>query len=180
MSPSSQLVEPPQGHRAAEIGVPYVGDPWHGYANPAYDALWATFVDLDMPVCAHIGSSSQTTPRFRGPGSTLRDFMDTFLDSANTVGLLIAAGIFERFPKLRLVVPCHGYFSGRHVSAVGYVTRQPIESRRPSDTGIPIDTSRPIAREIVVRSNITRARFRVVRLNPSTLLRSHFPNTRMS
>jgi predicted TIM-barrel fold metal-dependent hydrolase len=91
------------GHRAAQIGVPYVGDVRNGYANQAYDALWAAFVDLDMPVCAHIGSASLTSPRFRGPGSTLRDFMDTFLDSANAVLQFIAAGIFERFPKLRLV-----------------------------------------------------------------------------
>ena len=89
------------GARAAQIAAPYIGEENHGYVNPAYDRLWDAFVDLDVPVTMHIGSGL-ATPRYRGPGATMHDFMDTFLDSADTVRDFICGGIFERHSTLRL------------------------------------------------------------------------------
>lgn len=90
------------GHRAVQIPAPYAGDVKYGYCNPVFDKLWAACVDLEVPVCMHIGSGFSTA-RYRGPGATMHDFMETFLDSASIVRDFIAAGIFERFPKLKLV-----------------------------------------------------------------------------
>ncbi|MGH9037175.1 MAG: amidohydrolase family protein, partial [Acidimicrobiia bacterium] len=89
------------GTRAAQIAVPYVGEVKHGYANPEYDRLWRTFVDLDVPVTMHIGTGC-SKPRYRGLGATMHDFMDTFADTQDVVRDFICGGIFDRFPTLRL------------------------------------------------------------------------------
>ncbi|MHB8664767.1 MAG: amidohydrolase family protein [Acidimicrobiales bacterium] len=80
-------------------------------ANRAWDPLWEICADLDMPVHFHIGSSN-TAMDFYGKyfwpsqdeyvkpaigGSML------FLNSARVVINTVFAGIFDRFPKLRMV-----------------------------------------------------------------------------
>jgi predicted TIM-barrel fold metal-dependent hydrolase len=90
------------GHRAVQVAAPYCGDVKYGYSSPEYDVLWAAAASLNKPICMHIGSGASSA-RYRGPGATLHDFMDTFLDSADIVRDFIGAGIFERHPTLNLV-----------------------------------------------------------------------------
>jgi predicted TIM-barrel fold metal-dependent hydrolase len=90
------------GVPAAQLAVPYTGDLKHGYMNADYDRLWAAFVDLDVTIAVHIGTG-MSGARYRGPGATIHDFMDTFADTQNIVRDFIGGGIFDRFPSLRLV-----------------------------------------------------------------------------
>ena len=76
------------------------------YDNREYDAVWATAQDLDMPLSLHIGTNR--------PSGALGNFD---LDSANqspmgranidhwvrmSLSSIIFAGVFDRFPKLRV------------------------------------------------------------------------------
>jgi predicted TIM-barrel fold metal-dependent hydrolase len=91
------------GARAVQIAAPYVGEHPYGYRDPEYDRLWAAVVELGVPVATHIGTG-KPKGRFRGPGKILCDFMATFNDSPNLVIETISAGVFVRFPELKLAV----------------------------------------------------------------------------
>ncbi len=91
------------GARALQIAAPYVGEIEYGYRNSEYDRLWAAAIELGVPVTMHIGSG-KPKGRFRGPGMVMCDFMATFNDSPDLVVEFISAGIFERFPDLKLAV----------------------------------------------------------------------------
>jgi aminocarboxymuconate-semialdehyde decarboxylase len=81
-----------------------------------FDALWEAAQSLDMPVVLHplmdgpAACMFQQTPRFK-------NLYGRTIDSTVTATQLILAGVFDRFPKLRLVL-VHGggflpYQSGR-------------------------------------------------------------------
>ena len=70
--------------REAGLRAIYPGTPpeWTGlppYAHPRYEALWATAVELDMPIDFHLGNG--------GP---------------EVCAQMICTGVFERHPKLRV------------------------------------------------------------------------------
>ena len=84
-------------------GIPAVED----YDSPVYDKVWATSVELDMPISVHILTSSkpnkaavlQEAPR----GVKLNKFHHNYKSCQDIIGLFIYTGVFDRHPELKLV-----------------------------------------------------------------------------
>ena len=73
------------------------------YDHPMYEPLWAAAQDLDMPLSLHVG-----TYRWR-PGTNpnvvaqdIVDFTNRECDARNAIAAMIYAGVFERYPTLRM------------------------------------------------------------------------------
>jgi predicted TIM-barrel fold metal-dependent hydrolase len=73
------------------------------YDHPSYEPLWAAAQDLDMPLSLHVG-----TYRWR-PGMNPNDasqdiveFTNRECDVRNAIAAMIYAGVFERYPRLKV------------------------------------------------------------------------------
>lgn len=84
-------------------GAALTGDPTGGrsYADPEFDRLWAELCDLDITVTMHLGGR---IPRFGEKQHFLADMVMSKLSMAEPVAIAIYNGIFQRFPKLRMVI----------------------------------------------------------------------------
>ena|SRR5487761_182578 len=82
----------------AELGVP-------DYWDSRYDPLWAAISDAELPVCCHIGLNTQLEAvAERDPTPQKGIFVPmTGLSAAEAMGMWLLTGIFERFPKLKVV-----------------------------------------------------------------------------
>jgi predicted TIM-barrel fold metal-dependent hydrolase len=81
--------------------IPVAPLPPHGYDEPVYDPLWAAAQDLDVPLAFHIGTVRNRSAR---DGMNTRAGLATqhkFIDEA--IARMIFGGVFERFPRLRVV-----------------------------------------------------------------------------
>jgi predicted TIM-barrel fold metal-dependent hydrolase len=76
-------------------GIPPTAD----WDDPMYDPLWATAVELDLPVSFHILTSGN--PRWRG--TNMNGFLGIIHANQDIIGMLILGGVFERHPDLRMV-----------------------------------------------------------------------------
>lgn len=77
------------------------GDP-HGerqYRDPEFDPLWATAVDLDMPITFHLGAR---TSRFKDKTNFLPDIPMGKPAMLEMVNIMLYSGVFDRFPDLRI------------------------------------------------------------------------------
>ena len=94
--------------RAAKMGMAggmISARPMLRYDHPAYDRLWATAQDLDMPLSLHTG-----THRWRpgidvvGPQASKGpvEFGNRDAPPRECIGAMIYSGVFERYPKLRV------------------------------------------------------------------------------
>ena len=96
-------------HRAAQMGL--VGAmiavrPMLRYDHPAYERLWASAQDLDMPLSLHTGGL-----RWR-PGMDISNaggqdpiaFPNRDGNPRECIAAMIFSGVFERYPKLRVGV----------------------------------------------------------------------------
>jgi predicted TIM-barrel fold metal-dependent hydrolase len=87
---------------SAGQGAALTGDPGgaRSYADPEWDVLWATLQDLDITVTMHLGGR---IPRFGDKRYFLADMPMSKVAMIEPVGIFIFNGIFQKFPKLRLV-----------------------------------------------------------------------------
>ncbi|CAM9628771.1 unnamed protein product [Phaeothamnion confervicola] len=89
------------------VGMMMPGHPVQGdYDKPEYDALWECAVDLDMPLAFHILTSSDgSIDSVLAPkrGHPLGGFLNIIRAVQDVVCLFTLTGIFERFPKLKMV-----------------------------------------------------------------------------
>ncbi len=90
------------------VGMMMTGNPQHeDYDHPDYDALWQCAVDLDMPLCFHILTmkghdvASAFKPE-RGPAAL--GFLNIIRGVQDIMGIFVFSGVFERFPKLKMVI----------------------------------------------------------------------------
>jgi predicted TIM-barrel fold metal-dependent hydrolase len=81
-----------------ELGMP---DYWEG----RYDPLWAAISDADLPICCHIGMNTMIEGLARrDPTPQKGIFVPAVAMSSNeAMGMWLLTGIFERFPKLKVV-----------------------------------------------------------------------------
>lgn len=90
------------------VGMMMPGDPQiEDYDKPYYDPLWECAADLQMPVCFHIlTSKSSSTQVIFGKvrGSRINGFMNIIRGVQDIVGLFVLGGVFDRHPKLKLVI----------------------------------------------------------------------------
>jgi predicted TIM-barrel fold metal-dependent hydrolase len=85
------------------------------YDNPAYDPFWAAACDLDVPLSLHIGTGGSHSPAMtlmkglakldeNSPGlGRVTSYVYLAADIQQSLYVLSATGVLERFPKLRLV-----------------------------------------------------------------------------
>jgi predicted TIM-barrel fold metal-dependent hydrolase len=117
-------------------GAALTGDPTGGrsYAAPEYDRLWAELCDLDITVTMHLGGR---IPRFGEKQHFLADMVMSKLCMAEPVAIAIFSGIFQRFPKLRLVIAESGVgwmawmaeYMDRTWEKQRYWTESPLQER---------------------------------------------------
>jgi uncharacterized protein len=88
-----------QGFRGVMMpGEPAVED----YDSPVYDKVWATAVELNLPLSFHIltsRGSSLGPPR----GPRINAFLSIIRANQDIMGVFIFGGVFDRFPDLKIV-----------------------------------------------------------------------------
>jgi len=87
------------------------------YADPAFDRLWAVAVAVDVPLSLHIGTYRANPERHAAPvipgaqSATPKPAQTAFATADHWVrqalGDIIFSGVFERFPRLRIVSAEH-------------------------------------------------------------------------
>lgn len=86
-----------QGFKAVMMsGQPGEAD----YDDPMYDRLWATAVELDLPLCFHVLTGAAYAGH-RGP--KINGLLNIVRSCQDIIGMLIFSGVFERFPGLKVV-----------------------------------------------------------------------------
>ncbi|MFN0028029.1 MAG: amidohydrolase family protein [Acidimicrobiales bacterium] len=87
------------------VGMMMPGDPIHeDFDHPDYDALWECATDLDLPICFHILTSRNGSIDAATRGHALNGFLGIIRAVQDVVGMMTLGGVFERNPKLKLVV----------------------------------------------------------------------------
>jgi len=82
----------------AELGLP-------DYWDKRYDPLWRKIQEVDLPICLHIGLNTQMEGLARRDPTPQKGIFvgAVALSTAEPLGMLIMGGVFERFPKLKVV-----------------------------------------------------------------------------
>jgi len=97
-------------HGLAGVLLPGVSPdtPWiEPLFSPIYDPLWTVCEELDMPVTHHSGGSG--IPSYgRHPFSNIIFIMETGFFANRALWHLMWGGIFDRFPRLRLILTEQG------------------------------------------------------------------------
>jgi predicted TIM-barrel fold metal-dependent hydrolase len=85
------------------------------YDSPVYDPFWQAACDLDVPLSLHIGTGGSRSPAFtlmkglarleeNSPGlARVSAYVYLAADIQQSLYVLSATGVLERFPKLRIV-----------------------------------------------------------------------------
>jgi predicted TIM-barrel fold metal-dependent hydrolase len=79
------------------------------YFDRSYDPLWAALEDLDIPVNLHGGTGTPSYGDLHGTGGLVQLAESSFFSQRPLVHLLLG-GVFERFPRLKVVMTelgCH-------------------------------------------------------------------------
>ncbi len=82
----------------AELGLP-------DYWDRRYDPLFAAIQDTDLPICCHIGLNTQLDDLARRDPTPQKGIFVPMvaLSAAEAFGMWIMGGVFERFPRLKVV-----------------------------------------------------------------------------
>lgn len=81
----------------------------HPYSLPAYDPFWAAAEELQMPISIHAGTNRQHFGASKEKVTMVPRFSAAYTTTVShwaqvAVCQMIFSGVFERFPKLQLVV----------------------------------------------------------------------------
>jgi predicted TIM-barrel fold metal-dependent hydrolase len=94
-------------HRARSLGlrgalIPNSLAPEGSYGDPAFDPLWATAAELDMPLSMHI-----LTGRYRPSGAAADPWLVWYMDlpapAMKSITAMLCSGVFSRHPNLKVV-----------------------------------------------------------------------------
>jgi uncharacterized protein len=87
------------------VGMMMPGDAVHeDFDHPDYDALWECATDLDLPICFHILTSRSGSIDMKPRGHAYNNFLGIIRAVQDVVGMMVLGGVFERHPKLKMVV----------------------------------------------------------------------------
>jgi predicted TIM-barrel fold metal-dependent hydrolase len=78
-------------------------------AERRFDGLWSAAVALDVPLLLHATTASPPSRLLAGYPS-VKPFLGRYMDATLVASEMIVAGILDRFPRLRLVLPHGGAF----------------------------------------------------------------------
>jgi predicted TIM-barrel fold metal-dependent hydrolase len=108
----------------AELGLP-------DYWDSRYDPLWAAIQESELPICCHIGLNTQLEGLARRDPTPQKGVLVPMvaLSSAEALGMWIMGGVFERFPRLKVVFvePGLGWVSWWLYIADDFTLRQGYE-----------------------------------------------------
>jgi predicted TIM-barrel fold metal-dependent hydrolase len=76
------------------------------YNDPSWEPLWCAAEDLGMALATHGGSETLTAglARYQGPGADRLRVSEATLFSHRALSWLVLGGVFERHPRLRLLL----------------------------------------------------------------------------
>jgi predicted TIM-barrel fold metal-dependent hydrolase len=96
---------------AADIGLHLVSLPTgnppgtEDYNGPSWDPLWAAAEESGMVVAFHIGTDGgDQAARFGGRGGAILNYVETGYGGQYAAMKLVAAGVFERHPNLKVLI----------------------------------------------------------------------------
>jgi predicted TIM-barrel fold metal-dependent hydrolase len=84
--------------------IPTAAPPERPYSSPDYDRLWAAACDLQVPLSLHLGANRRGAGGVESDLAAIRPSYFTVCEHSVKVSLadLIFAGVFDRFPSLRV------------------------------------------------------------------------------
>jgi predicted TIM-barrel fold metal-dependent hydrolase len=82
----------------SELGLP-------DYWDSRYDPLWSAIQDADLPICCHIGMNTRLEDLARRDPTPQKGVFVPMvaLSAAEALGMWLLTGVFERYPKLKVV-----------------------------------------------------------------------------
>jgi len=141
-SPEEGVAELKAVHAMGFRGVMMPGDPAvEDYDSTLYDRVWATAVELGLPLSFHILTSRQGTLAQNPRGPRINSFLSIIRGCQDIMGTLIFSGVFDRFPGLKIVcveadagwVPHYMYRMDHAYTRHRYWMKAPPLNRMPSD-----------------------------------------------
>ena len=72
------------------------------FIDPVYEPIWATCAELDLPINHHTANASPAYGQF--PATGWMFFVEAGFFSHRALWMLIFAGVFERYPNLKLIL----------------------------------------------------------------------------
>jgi predicted TIM-barrel fold metal-dependent hydrolase len=95
--------------------------------HPDFDKLFAKAVELEVPIWIHPARSADLPDYIGEQGGSKYQFFQAFswlFDSTMAMHRIVFSGVFERYPKLCIIIHHHGamipYFSGRLEIGIRY------------------------------------------------------------
>jgi predicted TIM-barrel fold metal-dependent hydrolase len=123
-------------------GVMMPGDPAvEDYDSPVYDPVWATAVELGLPLSFHILTTKSGALLQNPRGPKINAFLSVIRGCQDIMGTLIFSGVFDRHPKLKIVcveadagwVPHYMYRMDHAYKRHRYWMKAPPLERLPSE-----------------------------------------------
>lgn len=129
------------GYHAAYLSVlPPREESW---THELWEPLWAALEATGLVCAYHIGTEPHDAAGFhgnyyRGPGGAILNYMETTYGGQRAVSMMIASGVFDRYPGLRVVVSEGGATWGPFVAdRLDEAYRQHASAVRPTLRRLP-------------------------------------------
>ena len=123
-------------------GVMMPGDPAvEDYDSKIYDPVWATAVELNLPLSFHILTTKSGSLAQNPRGPRINSFLSIIRGNQDIIGTLIFGGVFDRHPDLKVVcveadagwAPHYMYRMDHAYKRHRYWMKAPPLERLPSD-----------------------------------------------
>ena len=90
-------------HGLKGVNFPTVQSYMPEYNKPVWDRFWAAAQDHGMPLTTHVAIGSDVTD-YSGVNGWLIEGVEAIVLSRRSIIFLVLAGVFERYPNLKLVI----------------------------------------------------------------------------
>jgi predicted TIM-barrel fold metal-dependent hydrolase len=141
-TPEDGVDELKTAHAMGFKGVMMPGDPAvEDYDSAVYDKVWATAVELNLPLSFHILTSKSGSLGAETRGPRINGFLSVIRGCQDIMGTLIFGGVFDRHPNLKVVcveadagwVPHYMYRMDHAYKRHRYWMKAPPLKRLPSE-----------------------------------------------
>ena len=97
------------GFKAINLPALLDSDVIKGWNYDIWEPLWTTAEDLGLVLASHIGSEAKDPEgtmhqAFRGPGGAVLNYVESAFGGLRLATMLVASGVLDRHPDLRLLV----------------------------------------------------------------------------